>query len=85
MVEKMSKQKESSADLKQAGWTKQFTVEKSRVNEYVELYESLGFEVFVEELKLDELNEECKICYEKDASNYATLYTRVKKQKREKV
>ena len=42
-------------------WERGFTVEEGRVKEYVELYESIGYEVRVEPATPDE-QEECQTC-----------------------
>ncbi|MFQ6087545.1 MAG: hypothetical protein ACE5K0_01405 [Candidatus Methanofastidiosia archaeon] len=55
-------------------WLKMFVIEKDRVEEYLELYESLGFEVRVE----DASPEECEACFGK-MGEYKTIYTRTKK------
>jgi hypothetical protein len=43
-------------------WEKAFTVEKERVQEYVELYESMGYEVKVVSAESCDEREECKVC-----------------------
>jgi len=68
-------------ELKKNGWIRMFTAKEPRLSECVELYESMGLEVHLEPLRLDELDEECKACYEKDLDEYKTIYT--KKQNKE--
>jgi hypothetical protein len=63
-------------DLERQGWTRQFTVEAWRVEEYVELYQSLGFETRVEPATPAELGEECAECYLAQCENFRTIYTR---------
>ena len=47
----MTREQESRVrELEAPGWTRQFTTEVERANEYVELYESLGNEVRLEPL-----------------------------------
>ncbi len=48
--------------LEREGWTRRFTVPPTRLQETVELYESLGYEVHLEPLSLDDLNEQCQDC-----------------------
>jgi hypothetical protein len=60
---------------KEEGWVRQFTVEKKRVNEYVELYESFGYEVRVEPATPNEM-EECQVCFKFEFDNLQTIYTR---------
>ncbi|MDI6708681.1 MAG: hypothetical protein QMD21_07125 [Candidatus Thermoplasmatota archaeon] len=66
--------------LKKAGWEKQFIACEPRLSEAVELYKSLGFEVRLEPLALEEMDEDCKICYEAEPDKYKTIYTRKKKE-----
>ncbi len=64
---------------KKEAWEKQFTVEASRVEEYVELYKSLGYEVKVKDATPEEFGkEECKVCFQ-GPCKYKVIYTRPKK------
>ena len=54
-------------------WERGFTVEENRVAEYVELYESIGYEVRVEPATPDE-QEECQTCYKADFDNLRTIF-----------
>ena len=54
-------------------WERGFTVEENRVAEYVELYESIGYEVRVEPATPDE-QEECQTCFKADFDNLRTIY-----------
>ena len=65
--------------LEKEGWTKQTTIGEPRLSEIVELYESLGYEVRLEPVKLDELDEECRKCYEGEIDKVKTVYVRKKK------
>ena len=60
------------------GWVKKFTIEEHRVDEYKELYESLGQEVKVELVVPSEI-EGCAECFKADCEKYRTIYTRSKK------
>ncbi len=60
------------------GWVKKFTVEEHRVDEYKELYESLGQEVKVDFVVPSEI-EGCAECFKQDCEKYRTIYTRPKK------
>lgn len=60
------------------GWVKKFTIEEHRVDEYKELYESLGQEVKVESVVPSEI-EGCAECFKVDCEKYRTIYTRPKK------
>ncbi|MBE0511991.1 hypothetical protein IBX38_02960 [Candidatus Bathyarchaeota archaeon] len=61
------------------GWVKQTTIGEPRLSEIVELYRSLGYEVRLEPVKLDELDEECRRCYESEVDEVKTVYVRKKK------
>ncbi len=58
-------------------WERGFTVEEQRVNEYVELYESIGYEVRVETATPNE-QEECPTCFKADFNNLRTIYIKRK-------
>jgi len=64
---------------KRKGWIKQTTIGEPRLSEIVELYKSLGYEVRLEPVKLDELDEECRRCYENEVNKIKTVYIRRKK------
>lgn len=81
----MPEKKESVEEkLKREGWTKMFDTKEPRLSECVELYESLGFEVHLEPLRPDEIDEECKACFEGDVEGFKTIYTRAKNKKLDK-
>jgi len=65
--------------LEKEGWIKQTTIGEPRLSEIVELYKSLGYEVHLEPVKLDELDEECRKCYEIEGDKVKTVYVRKKK------
>ncbi|MHA2176347.1 MAG: hypothetical protein ACXACP_06835 [Candidatus Hodarchaeales archaeon] len=65
--------------LEKEGWTKKFTVEAHRVEEYVNLYKSLGQEVYVESTIPDD-REECQVCFETECDRFKTIYTRKEKK-----
>ena len=58
-------------------WERGFTVEESRVKEYVELYESIGYEVRVEPATPNDV-EECQVCFKADFNNLRTIYIKWK-------
>jgi len=66
-------------ELEKGGWIKQTTIGEPRLSEIVELYKSLGYEVRLEPVKLDELDEECRKCYEDEVDKVKTVYVRKKK------
>jgi hypothetical protein len=58
-------------------WEKRNTVGKDRVDELVELYESLGFEVKVERFTGPEnAADACDTCYGDPAGEYYVIYTK---------
>ena len=66
-------------ELEAPGWTRQFTTEVERANEYVELYESLGNEVRLEPVTPELLvAEECAACILAARDRYRVIYTRPK-------
>jgi len=75
----MAERKGLKKKLKKGGWIKQTTIGEPRLSEIVELYKSLGYEVRLEPVKLDELDEECRKCYEDEVDKVKTVYVRKKK------
>lgn len=67
-------------ELAREGWTRQFTVEQFRLPEYIELYESLGLEVRIEDVVPEEMGQACSECYLVTCSEYKTIYTRPRQQ-----
>ena len=66
-------------ELEKQGWIKRSTIDEPRLSEIVEEYESLGFEVRLEPVNIDELKEACKRCYGDDAAKFKTVYVRKKR------
>ena len=66
-------------ELEKEGWVKQTTIGEPRLSEIVQLYRSLGYEVHIEPVKLDELDEECRSCYESEIDEVKTVYIKKKK------
>jgi len=59
------------------GWTRQFAASEPRLQEAVQLYEALGFEVRLEPVELSEpTSSECGNCYRWRSERYRTIYTR---------
>ena len=76
----MAEGKESRVKkLQEEGWIKQTTIVEPRLSEIVQLYRSLGYEVSLETIKLDELDKECRRCYESEIGEVKTVYVRKKK------
>jgi hypothetical protein len=63
--------------LEKEGWERKFVIEEHRVDEYVELYESLNQEVLIEPVIPGEM-EGCAECFKANCTNYRIIYTRVK-------
>ena len=68
-----------SDELKKQGWLKRTTIDEPRLSEIIEEYESLDFEVHLEPVKIEDLDEECKRCYEKHIDKLKTVYIRKRK------
>ncbi|MGD2066989.1 MAG: hypothetical protein PVI43_07485 [Candidatus Bathyarchaeota archaeon] len=49
------------------------------MSEIVREYESLGFEVLLEPVNLDECDEGCRKCYGKNVDKFKTVYVRRKR------
>jgi len=75
--EKRQEDKDLENPLRGKDWERGFTVEEHRVNEYVELYESIGYEVRVEPATPDE-QEVCQICFKADFNNLKTIFIKIK-------
>jgi len=67
-------------ELEKEGWVKQTTIGEPRLSEIVELYNSLGYEVRLEPVVLEELDKECRECYEREGEieKVKTVYVRRK-------
>jgi hypothetical protein len=64
--------------LEKEGWFKQTTIGEPRLSEIVQLYKSLGYEIRLEPVKLDELDKECKRCYEGEIDEVKMVYIKKK-------
>jgi len=73
------KKKSKEEEMKEKGWIKQTTIGEPRLSEIVELYKSLGFEVRLKPVILEELDEECRRCYEDEIDKVKTVYVRKKR------
>ncbi len=47
--------------MTEKGWEKAFTIEKERVQEYIELYKQMGYEVKV--VDASSCDQDCGVCY----------------------
>jgi len=75
--EKSIEKKDLDLPVRGKDWERVFTVEEQRVNEYVELYESIGYEVRVEPSTPDE-QEACQTCFKANFNNLRTIYIKRK-------
>ncbi len=80
--EKENSNKKNDIDLPSRGkdWERGFTIEENRVKEYVELYESIGYEVLVEPATPDEI-QDCQVCFKADFNNLRTIFIKRNKNK----
>jgi len=65
-----------SEELKKQGWIKRTTIGEPRLTEIVDEYRALGFEVHLEPVNLDEVDEECRRCYGNEGDKIQTVYIR---------
>ena len=72
-------------ELLAAGWEKRFVAIEPRLQEAVELYEEIGFEVLLEPLPTEEElkgagceESGCTACFDVDRERYRIIYTRAK-------
>jgi hypothetical protein len=59
-----------------AGWERRFVVEARRAAEYVDLYESLGFEVAADPVRREQVADDCDDCRIALLLEFRTIYTR---------
>jgi hypothetical protein len=72
-------------ELAGAGWTKQFCATGSRIQEATELYESMGLEVHLEPVRVEDLG--CSECLHgpfEVLGDCAVIYTRPREKKKGK-
>jgi len=70
--------KQKEEELKRQGWVRQFVTDEPRLSEAVELYREIGYEVRLEDVTFEELNQICKNCFEGDCTKYKAIYIRPK-------
>ena len=59
-----------------AGWERRFVIERARVADFVALYEESGFEVAIDPVAPELLEDECSDCKLVMALDYVQVYTR---------
>ena len=60
------------------GWERRFTADVQRVEEALELYSQLGYEVRAVPLPAGEFDDDCTDCHAVIAREFKTIYTRRK-------
>ena len=58
------------------GWERRFMADSQRLNEFMDLYTSMGYEVRAEPVRPEEIGPECGDCRLVLCRLYFTLYTR---------
>lgn len=58
------------------GWDRRFVAEARRAEEFIRLYESLGYEVCADPVRRDQIEDECDDCRVVLLLEYRTIYTR---------
>jgi hypothetical protein len=71
-----SETKSRRAQLEAEGWQRQFTADPARLEEMVDFYKSLGFEVQLEPACEEKPLEACASCFEKFCDQYKTIFVR---------
>jgi hypothetical protein len=59
-----------------AGWERRFVTDASRIDEMVQLYEELGYEVVADPIRTEDLDEDCEDCQLLALRQFRMLYTR---------
>jgi hypothetical protein len=68
-----------SEKLTKKGWIKTTTIDEPRLSEIVSEYISLGFDVHLEPVELENSGEKCKRCYRSQIDKIKTVYIRKRK------
>ncbi len=66
----------ADADVVAEGWVRRHFAEPSRVEESIELYESMGFEVHTRKPDASEFGARCQGCASTGCESYLIVYTR---------
>ena len=65
-----------SKELEKKDWIKRTTINEFRLSEIISEYKSLGYEVHLEPVKLEDLAAECKKDYRTQCAKLKTIYIR---------
>ena len=60
------------------GWVRRFVIEARRAEEYVRLYESIGYDVVADPVRREQVDDRCDDCRVVLLLDYRTIYTRSK-------
>ncbi len=63
-------------ELMAAGWDRRFEADVTRVNELVEMYADLGYEVTTSDLAPEEIGPQCAGCAVVACQKYVVIFTR---------
>ncbi len=66
----------ADAQLAAEGWQRRFMADPARLEEAIQLYTEMGFEVRSEAIQPNELSEVCGSCRAATCQAYVTIYTR---------
>jgi hypothetical protein len=61
-------------------WVMRNVTDDYRVKDMIELYESMGFEIKVENFRADDCNSECNECMVESPEKFKVIYTRRNEQ-----
>jgi hypothetical protein len=61
------------------GWERRFTADCERAAEAIALYADLGYEVRAEQIRSEQLQDDCTDCHSQAISTFRTVYTRKRK------
>ena len=66
--------------LEDQGWVRRFLAAPDRVDEAVEVYEEMGFEVHVVKPDARTFDDDCRACTDEICRTHLLIYTRVKEK-----
>ncbi len=67
---------QDAAESEAGGWKRRHTVDVVRLQESIDLYQSIGFDVAVRYLTPEDFGVECQACEVKTNCSYVLIYTR---------
>jgi len=68
----------TSRPLEERGWSRRFLCAPDRVDEAVELYEEMGFEVRIEKPDPSTFDDGCRDCSDEVCKSHVLIYTRTR-------